>query len=46
MTQTAVASDIHQTLDVQLHFGAQLTFDRVLVFNYSADLTGLLVTPV
>jgi hypothetical protein len=45
MSKSAVTADIHQSLDVKLHLGSKLTFDDVLIFDHSADTTGLLLGP-
>ena len=46
MTQAAVAADVHQTLDIQLNLGAQVTLDDVLVLDEFADGLGLGFRPV
>lgn len=46
VTQTTVAADIHQTLDVRCYFRAQYAFGLVLGSNDGADGTRLLVGPV
>ena len=46
MTDTSVATDIHQTLDVHLNFTAKFTFGLVLVGNDVTDVVLFLVGPV
>ena len=38
MTEAAVASDIHQTLDVHRDVAAEIAFDVTVVFNFRAEL--------
>ena len=46
MTDSTVAADIHQTLDVHSDFGAEVALYLVFSSNDLTDLTGLLVGPV
>lgn len=46
MTHTAIATDVHQSLDVQLNFGAEVTLDLVFSTNDLTDLGCLVVVPV
>lgn len=46
MTKSAVASDIHQTLDVQLNFRSELTLHQRLVLDHPTDFLGLIFGPV
>ena len=46
MTDATVATDVHQTLDVELYFCAEVTLDFVLGTDDLTDLTCLLVGPV
>jgi hypothetical protein len=45
VTQTTVATDIHQSLDVQLDLGAQLAFHQVLILDELTDGLGLVFRP-
>ena len=38
MTEAAVASNIHQTLDVHRDVAAEIAFDVTVVFNFRAEL--------
>ena len=46
MTDTTIATDIHQALDVELDFGTEVTFHLVLGADDFTNLTCLLVSPV
>lgn len=46
MTDTAIASYVHETLDVQLDFAAQVAFYFVIAAYHFANLCGLFVAPV
>ena len=46
MTDSAIASDIHKTLDVQLDGGTELTLDSVLAADDLTDCSNLLIVPV
>jgi hypothetical protein len=37
VTQTAIAADFHQTLDVHLHFSAEITFNPNISLDYLAQ---------
>ena len=43
--QSAVATDVHQPLDVHLHFTAQRPFNDILVFDQLTDLLRLVFRP-
>ena len=42
VTQTPIAGDIHQSLDVGLNLTAKVAFDLVVLFDLLADLVGFL----
>ena len=46
MTDAAIAADVHETLDVELYFGAEVTLDLVVFTNDFTNLTSLFVGPV
>ena len=46
MTDSTVATDIHETLDVQLDGRTELAFNLVFCIDLSTDLGDLLVVPV
>jgi len=46
MTQTAIATDIHQTLDVHLDALTQITFDLTLRFKDCTNPAQLVFTQV
>ena len=46
MTDASVATDIHETLDVHLDGGAELTFDLVVLADLVTDGCDLLVVPL
>ena len=46
MADTTIATDIHETLDVHLNRGAELTLDLVLFVDLGTDLGNLIVVPV
>ena len=46
VTQAAVAADVHQTLDVHAHLGAQVAFDLVAGFDDAAELADFVVGEV
>lgn len=46
VTDTAIASYVHETLDVQLDFAAQVAFYFVIAAYHFADFCGLFVAPV
>src|SRR5262245_27207401 len=39
----AIRTDVHQTLDVHCHFGAQRTFDLIVALDHTADLVDVRV---
>src|SRR5574344_780453 len=46
MTDSAIAADIHKTLDVHLDGRTELAFNLVLRINLSTDLGNLIIAPV
>ena len=46
MANAAIASDVHETFDVELDFAAKVTFDFVIVANDFTNFGGLVVGPV
>ena len=46
MADTTVATDVHQSLDVELDFGAQIPFDLVLGTDHLTDSGSLVIGPV
>ena len=46
MSQSSIATDIHQSLDIQLDFRAQLAFDLVLVLDHATNRTSLVIGPL
>lgn len=46
MTNATIATDIHQSLDVQRNFTAEVALNLVLGSNHLTDLTSLVVGPV
>ena len=46
MTNTTVATNIHQTFDVQLYFRTEVTFNLILSTNDLTDFSGLVIGPV
>ena len=46
MTYTTVTTDIHQTLNVQLNFRAEVTFHLILSTNDLTNLGSLIIRPV
>ena len=46
MTDASVATDVHQTFDVQLHFRTEVTFHFVLSTDNFTNLSGLIICPV
>jgi len=45
MAQTPVATNIHQSLYVELNLGPKLTFHPILILNHATDRPSLFVTP-
>src|SRR3978361_1092216 len=43
MTQAAIAAEVHQTLDVDAHFTAQVALDEIVAVDDFADLQHFLV---
>src|SRR5476651_2051291 len=43
MPQTAIAGEVHQSLDVHRHFAAQVTLDRIVMVDGLADADDLVV---
>ena len=41
MSDASVASDLHQSLDVEGSFSSQVTFYDVIAFDYLSDLSGI-----
>ena len=46
MAHATIATDVHQTLDVQLNFRAEVTFHFVLSTNDLTNLGCLIIRPV
>src|ERR1043165_8135004 len=46
VTQTTITSDIHEALNVHLHFRTQLTFNLELTGEYISDSSLLIIVPV
>ncbi len=46
MTNTTVATDIHQTLNIQLNFRTEITFHFILSTNDFTNLCSLIIRPV
>jgi len=46
MTDATVATDVHETLDVELDFAAKVTLHLVIAADYFANLGCLIVAPV
>jgi hypothetical protein len=46
MSQTAIASDVHQALDIHRDFPAQVTFDPHLLVDDLADAVDLIVSQI
>ena len=46
VTDTTVATNIHQTLDIQLNFRTKITFYFILSSNDLTNLTCLIISPV
>src|SRR5512139_3643901 len=46
VAQTAIAGEIHQSLDVHRHFAAQIAFDLVIGVDRLADLQDFLVRQI
>ncbi len=45
VTQTAIATDIHQSLDTQRNLSAELTLYRVIILNDAANFLRLILRP-
>jgi len=46
MAETAIASDIHQALDLELNFRAQFPFHFKLILDDPGDVHHIIITPI
>ena len=46
MTNTTIATDIHQTFNIQLYLRAKITFYFILCANDLTNLGSLIISPV
>ena len=46
MTYAAITTNIHQTFNIQLDFGTEVTFHLIIRSYHSADVTSLLIGPI
>ena len=45
MTNTTIATNVHQTLDVHCNFRTEIAFDLILSTDYFTNLGSLVVRP-
>ena len=46
MTDATITANVHQSFDVHLDFGTQITFHFITCTNYFTNLSSLVISPV